>query len=121
VNFYSQGLHGLVGRAPMADPSTVPVPLAFQTGGHGEPWPERGGPPRRRVPAEDIIIIGRRAAQPPEQARPVRVVPRISRRRLAVRFFLVAALIGESVLVVRTWPSTPIPVPDASGPRTMIA
>jgi hypothetical protein len=121
VNFHSQGLHGFVGHVPMAHPSTAPVPLAFEAAGHGEPWPIGGGPPRRRIPARDIIIIGRPAAPPPEQARPVRVVPRISRRRLAVRLFLVAALIGESVLVVRTWPSAPIPVPDASGPRTMIA
>jgi len=121
VNFHSQGLHGLLGHAPPGDRSTAPAPLAFRPAGDEDSPTGDDSPARRRIPAHDIIVIGRSALPPIEQARPVRTVPRISRRRLAVRIILVTALIGESILAVKTWPSTPIPVPDASSPRSMIA
>jgi hypothetical protein len=121
VNFHSQGLDSLVGRAPLADPDTGWAPLLFDQAGHDEPRRGDDGPPPRRIPAHDILVIGRRPSPPVEEARPVRVVPRISRRRLAVRLVLVTALIAESVFAVRTWPSKPIPVPDASAPGAMIA
>jgi hypothetical protein len=118
VNFHSQGLHSVVGR--VADPDGALAPLLFDPAGDDEPRGGDDGPPPRRIPAHDILVIGR-PSPPVEEARPVRVVPRISRRRLAVRLLLVTALIAESVFAVRTWPSKPIPVPDASAPGAMIA
>jgi hypothetical protein len=121
VNFHSQGLHSLVGRAPVADPDGVWAPLLFGPAGHDEPTLGDDGPPPRRIPPHDILVIGSRPSPPVEEASPVRVVPRISRQRLVVRLLLVTALIAESVFAVRTWPSKPIPVPDASAPGSMIA
>jgi hypothetical protein len=86
-----------------------------------EPSLPRAGvfPPPRRIPPDDIVIIGCREAEPP---RPTpAVVPRISRRRLAFRAVLVLALFGEVYVAARVWPRTPIAVPDASGPRNRIA
>jgi hypothetical protein len=121
VNFHSQGVASLVGRAPLADADTAWAPLVFDPAGHEEPRRGDDGSPPRRIPAHDIVVIGRRPGPPVAEARPVRVVPRISRRRLAVRLLLITALIGESVFAVRTWPPKPIPVPDASAPGAMIA
>jgi hypothetical protein len=117
VNFHSQGLHGVVDYAPTADPIARASP-AFAPIRPGKAADD--GPPRRRVPEHDILVVGRRSASEGEQEQPVRVVPRISRRRLAVRLFLVAALIGETIFTVRTWPAKPIPVPDVSDSRSVI-
>lgn len=84
-----------------------------------------GGPPaRRRIPPQDLVVIGRRpraSTSGDAPAPPVRVVPRISRRRVAFRVLLVAALIGEIALAVRIWPRDPVHVPDASVSTNMIA
>lgn len=120
MNFHSQGLHGLLGDAPTVDRTIARGPPAFAPVRPGASSGDHGAPPRR-IPEEDILVIARRRGAQAEQDQPARVLPRISRRRLAVRLVLVAALIGESVFAIRTWPSTPIPVPDASSPRSMIA
>jgi hypothetical protein len=77
-------------------------------------------PPPRRIPPEDIVVIIRREPAGGSPAS-TRVVPRISRRRLAFRAVLVLALIGEVYVAARVWPRTPIAVPDASGPRNRMA
>ena len=119
MNFHSQGLHGVVDHARKADATIVRAPLAF-----APLWPSEGsggdGPPPRRVPEQDILVIGRRSGAQDRQDQPVRVVPRISRRRRAVRLFLVVALIGETIFTVRTWPAKPIAVPDVSDSRSVI-
>jgi hypothetical protein len=119
VNFHSQGLHGIVDHAPTADPTVARAPLASAPVRPSEGSGDDGRPPRR-IPEQDILVVGRRDGREPEKALPLRVVPRISRRRLAVRLFLVAALIGETIFTVRTWPAKPIAVPDVSDSRSVI-
>ena len=118
MNFHSQGLHG-VGHAPTADPTVARPPLASAPVRPSEGSGDDGRPPRR-IPEQDILVVGRRDGREPEKALPLRVVPRISRRRLAVRLFLVAALIGETIFTVRTWPAKPIAVPDVSDSQSVI-
>jgi hypothetical protein len=119
VNFHSQGLHGILDHAPTGDPTIARAPLAFAPVRPSE-GSVHDGPPRRRVPEQDILAVGRRSETKAEHDQPLRVVPRISRRRLAVRLFLVAALIGETIFTVRTWPAKPIAVPDVSDSRSVI-
>jgi hypothetical protein len=119
VNFHSQGLHGIVDHAPTADPTVARAPLASApvrpSEGSGE---DRRSP--QRIPEQDILVVGRRSGAKDKQDQPVRLVPSISRRRLAVRLLLVAALIGETIFTVRTWPAKPIAVPDVSDSRSVI-
>lgn len=118
MNFHSQGLHGIVDHAPTAAPTVARAPLA------SAPVPSEGsgedGRPFQRIPEQDILVVGRRRGAKDEQDEPVRLVPSISRRRLAVRLLLVAALIGETIFTVRTWPTKPIAVPDVSDSRSVI-
>jgi hypothetical protein len=119
VNFHSQGLHGIVDHAPTADPTVARAPLAAAPVRPSEGSGEDGRPPRR-IPEQDILVVGRRSGGNGKQDEPVRLVARISRRRLAVRLLLVAALIGETIFTVRTWPAKPIAVPDVSDSRSVI-
>jgi hypothetical protein len=119
VNFHSQGLHGIVDHAPTADPTVARAPVASASVRPSEGSGEDGRP-SRRIPEQDILVVGRRSGAKDKQDGPVRLVPGISRRRLAVRLLLVAALIGETIFTVRTWPAKPIAVPDVSDSRSVI-
>jgi hypothetical protein len=119
VNFHSQGLHGIVDHAPTADPTVARAPVASASVRPSEGSGEDGRP-SRRIPEQDILVVGRRSGAKDKQDEPVRLVPSISRRRLAVRLLLVAALIGETIFTVRTWPAKPIAVPDVSDSRSVI-
>jgi hypothetical protein len=119
VNFHSQGLHGIVDHAPTADPTVARAPVASASVRPSEGSGEDGRP-SRRIPEQDILVVGRRSGAKDKQDEPVRLVPSISRRRLAVRLLLVAALIGETIFTVRTWPAKPIAVPDVSDSRSGI-
>lgn len=118
MNFHSQGFHGLLGEAPVAVPAAAAAPGDFGSAADHERGPGEPAPPR--VPARDILVIGRPAVLSVEQKPPVRVVPRISRARLALRLALVAALIGETVFTVKSWPTKPVAVPDVSDSRSVI-
>lgn len=119
MNFHSQGLQGIVDHAPTADPTVARAPLASAPVRPSEGSGEDGRPPRR-IPEQDILVVGRGSRAKDTQDEPVRLVPSISRRRLAVRLLLVAALIGETIFTVRTWPAKPIAVPDVSDSRSVI-
>ena len=119
MNFHSPGLHGVVDHAPTADPTLARAPLASAPVRPSQESGERGRPPRS-IPEQDILVVGRGSGAKDKQDEPVRLVPSISRRRVAVRLLLVAALIGETIFTVRTWPAKPIAVPDVSDSRSVI-
>lgn len=113
MNLHTQALVGLAGGGRTGEPDAVGALVAFAQR-HPVAVERQAA---RGIPAQDIIVIGRREPRSVEP-RPSR--PPLSRRRLAVRLVLVGLLVGEIVLAAKTRPARPIAVPDASRPGTML-
>ena len=94
--------------------------MRFEPGGQGRR--DQGEAPRC-VPAWDVVVIGRRPAEAPPgpQPAPAHEAPRISRRRLALRVVLAAALVAEIAFAIRIWPREPVAIPDVAVTTHMIA
>lgn len=115
MTVHSPGLIAAPGSAAVTDVEIARAPL------HPEARRSESGRQPRRIPVEDIIIIGRRISGRALGADAGPQRSRMPRWRLAVRLILVSALIGEIAFAVKSWPPRPIDVPDVSSPSSMLA